>query len=184
MKTHRSSSLCIILTLAAFGNTSLDAQEKSPTESLDQRYAAAIRKADDERTQSLERAKTMYVEELEKSLVTETKAGNLDAAVAIRDRMRSLADAEPSTDSILTRLRGTNWVNANGVEFQWTKDGACLHSGKPRPCFLVAEDSVAIPFSASHIDVIKFNAELTSFEQYNCRNDGKPLFTGRRARFK
>lgn len=180
MNTAQSFLLCKLLVLVATGYSFVSVQEKVSEAVLDQRYAAAIKKAENERAKSLERARNEFVEGLEKVLVAETKKGNLDSAIAIREKLRFLGAHGSPKGNLLVLLRGTNWVNSNGIEFKWEKDGSFLHAGTPRSCSLVSDDAVAIFFDVGHVDVLQFNAERTSFEQYSCRSEESPLFTGQR----
>ncbi len=177
------NSICSYLLGCLFLATAcgqLHAQKTSATDEMDKEYAMVVRKAEEEKKRTIEEAKAKYVKDLNTALIAETKAGNLDAAIAIRDRIKSLSQSA----DLSKKLLGTKWVNSNGGKFEWTSDGRLLHFGIERQYFVVSEDSLAIVFGFRHIDELRFNKEITSFEQFNCKHGDKPIYTGRKETLK
>ncbi len=150
----------------------------------DKKYKANLDAAAKVHEESVAAAKAEYTAALKTEMTEETKKGNLEGAVAIRDKLKKVEAAAKESQSILKKLAGTSWANTNGVTFQWKEDGTLLRNGKELPCFALDLQRVAVVFSESHIDVFLFDDKLSKFEQFNTKGTGMPLFAGKRAAIK
>jgi hypothetical protein len=127
-------------------------------------YRGAIAKADKEHAAALATATSDYVRGLKEALTTQMKKGNLDAALAIRDRLKAVEGE--SGGSPLDKLAGTRWVANKGATFEWRPDGTFLHKGGVRPCVVVDANRVIIFFEHKRVDVLEFDKGFTKFDHW------------------
>lgn len=146
----------------------------------DQKFKAALEAASKVHEEAVAAARSEYVAALKVQMAEETKKGNLDGAVGIRDKLKKFDAPAKESQSVLKKLAGTNWANTNSVSFQWKEDGTFYHNGKEQPCFALDAQRVAVVFGNSHIDILLFDEKFTKFEQFNTKGSDKPLMTGKR----
>lgn len=172
-------ALIPIFTLLISGGR-LSAQDAG---SADKKYAAAIEKADKDRAAAVAAATAEYVRSLKELMAAQTKKGDLDAALATRERIKVVeAGAAPApAASGANPLAGTSWVTDKGATFEWKPDGTFLHKGGPRPCVKVDATRYVIYFDNARLDLIQFDKELTKFEHWQFSTNGKSLESGKRA---
>lgn len=85
--------------------------------------------------------------------------------------------------SLAERLRGTKWINTNGVTFEWDETDTFRHNGKPMKCEVLDDTRIRIDFGKNHIDTFVFDKGLKRFDQFSTQQPNrKPLFTGERVR--
>jgi len=84
--------------------------------------------------------------------------------------------------SLSERLKGTKWINTNGVSFVWDENGTLIHGQVRRPYEVVDDDRIRIAFGKDHTDTLVFDKDLNQFEQFSSKEPNKrPLFKGKRA---
>jgi len=147
-------------------------------------YRQAMAIAQEQFQESAGIATAQYIAALKQSLTEETKKGNLEAAIAIRDQIKSLEQVSPIANVIVDKLAGTDWVNSNGVPFQWKEDGTFLHHGVPRASVPIDSRRVAIVFANAKVGVLVFNDSFTTFEQWGHESQDRPLFKGKKVSLK
>jgi serine/threonine protein kinase len=65
------------------------------------------------------------------------------------------------------KIAGTSWVNSNNVTLTWQPDGSFRHSRRlAAKCIPIDDRRVAILFSDTDINVLVFNEDYTTFQQY------------------
>ena len=121
-----------------------------------------------------------YVRILKEAVVVETKKGDLDAALAVRDKIKAI-ECKASIGSLLPKLAGTNWIADKGATFEWKADSTFLHKGGVRPCIAIDATRVVNFFDNTRVDVLVFDKELTKFEHCKLSSQPKPLEAGKRA---
>jgi hypothetical protein len=123
-----------------------------------------------------------YLKTLKESLTELTQRGDLDTAVAIRDKIKWLESQQKAGNIIMDKLAGSTWINTNKVTFEWKKDGSFYRNGIRTSCALVDARRVIVVFNPHHIDMLVFDDKFQTFEQWNSSNNDAPLFTARRVK--
>lgn len=144
------------------------------------KYRLAIERAKEDYDKALAAAQAEYLDGLKAAMTEETKKGNLDGAVEIRDAIKA-ADAKSSDGpNIIERLKGTVWANSRGKMFRWDEDGTFTNDGNPWICVPVDENRVAIVYENDKVQVLQFDKKLAKFEGWGWGGKGKPEMTGSR----
>jgi len=164
------------------------AEEPSPAE---KKYQAALAKAAEAHAAAVNAARTGFVEELKAEMTRQTKEGNLDKAIVIRERIQRL---EAMTDaSILADLADTSWMDSLSTVYKFHKDGtfstnagaenkknAKLRKASAVP-ITVGSDTVVIAAWNRCYDILIFDKERTEFQRYHFQFDQNtpPFSTGK-----
>jgi hypothetical protein len=120
-----------------------------------------------------------YVRILKEAVVVETKKGDLDAALAVRDKIKAI-ECKASIGSLLPKLAGTHWIADKGATFEWKADSTFLHKGGVRPCIAVDATHLVIYFDPTRVDVLEFDKDLTKFERFQLSSQPKSIEAGKR----
>jgi len=153
-------------------------------ESGDDKYKTAIAEARKGYETEVRTATSKYVQALQQLMTKATQAGDLDAAVALRETIKASKEM-PTTENILvTKLANTEWTNSNNVRLAWDSKGRLQHgpTKKAVECVPIDGKRVAIVFSNNRVAVLIFNDDFTTFEQWGQESKDRPLFTGKRTK--
>lgn len=171
------AAICLAAVLFVAHSSTLDAAD--PAEEYRQAVLAAEKQCQD----AIAEARTKYVMALTEAMTAETQKGDLDAAIAIRDEIKSLQNQPTESNIIMENLAGTDWLNTNNMKLQWKKDGRFFWNGNPT--LTVQIDSHRLVMVAANsikprIPVIVFNDDFTVFELWWPEDREKPSSTGKR----
>jgi hypothetical protein len=164
------------------------AQEPSPAE---EKYRAALAKASAAHAAAVTAARSEFIDALKVEMTEETKKGDLDAAIAVRDRIQRLEAAVEG--NILADLAGTSWLDSLSTVYKFHADGtfstnagaenkkdAKLRKATMVP-FTVGSDTVVIAGWNRCYDILIFDQERTEFSRYHFQFDRNtaPFSTGK-----
>jgi hypothetical protein len=145
------------------------------------KFKLAVEKAKQDHEKAVGAAQAEYVESLKAAMSEETKKGNLDGAVEIRDALKIAEAKRTGGPTLIERLAGTVWVNSRGKLFRWDENGRFTNDGNPWLCVPVDDNRVAIVYESAHVDVLVFDKMLTKFESwYGAKSKDTPAATGQR----
>jgi hypothetical protein len=135
-----------------------------------------------------------YIAALEATMQALTKEGDLDNAVAVRDKLKVAQRYKTSTDrSIISELGNTVWKDARGHSYSFFADGTCLGDGPGKynaPCCAVGKDAVVVCWYQGQVvgayDLFIWDEPRSTYKRHHFQieKDTQPVSTGEKAAIK
>ena len=165
------------------------AADTSPAE---QKYLADLSKLAEAHSAAVKTARRGFIEALKEEMKEETKKGNLDGAVAIRDRIQRLEAIKDG--NVIADLANSSWLDTLSTVYKFHDDGTfSTNAGAENkkdaklrrsaaPVFTVGSDTVVIAAWNRCYDILIFDEERKEFSRHHFQFDKNtpPFSTGRR----
>ena len=151
-----------------------------PVDQAAEKYQNDMTAARKQYNQAVVNATADYTKILNATLTEQTQRGDLDAALATRNKIRVI-EYRQGPANLMEKIAGTSWMNTLKVTWEWKKDGSFYRDGKQMVCVPVDAHRAVLVYKNTDIHMFVFDENYETFAQWG-KSNTDPFATSTRVK--